>query len=101
MTPFHNKSIKPCFDLTPALSKGEGEGKAASFPALSPSAFGEGLGVRFTACSKVATLLRLIPKMLKKSSQKDLASASSLTSSFHSRVKAMALLLISFQLNGI
>jgi len=46
--------------------------------------------VRDTFCSKVATLLRDIPNTLKKSSQKLLASASSLTSSFHSLVKVTA-----------
>ena len=47
------------------------------------------------------SLRRRILKMKKNSSQKLLASASSLDSFFHSWVKASALLFISFQLKGI
>lgn len=42
-----------------------------------------------------------LPKTLKKSSQKDLASASSLTSFSHSLLNTSARLFISFQLSGI
>src|SRR5690606_11250159 len=62
-------------------------------PRLSPSFF--------TGSSKLATRLRVIPKMLKKPSQKDLASASSLLSFSHSLAKARERLLISFQLRGM
>ncbi|HNW11157.1 MAG TPA: hypothetical protein PLK28_05785 [Candidatus Rifleibacterium sp.] len=54
-----------------------------------------------TGSSNEATRLRVMPKTLKKPSQKDLASASSDDSVSHSFEKATARLLISFQLKGM
>nr|WP_236721386.1 hypothetical protein [Trichormus sp. NMC-1] len=72
ITPFQSKSIKPCL-----------------------------LSAFLTDCSNVATRRREIPKTLKKPSQNDFPSASSEVSYSHSWEKAIARLLISFQLNGI
>ena len=62
------------------------------------AAFAVGL---LTGVSKVAMRRRVMPKTLKKASQKDFASASSEDSSFHSREKAVALARISFQDKGM
>ncbi len=56
---------------------------------------------RVTGVSKVATRRRCTPKTLKKPSQNDLASASSLDSSAHSLANSKARRLISFSDNGM
>ena len=54
-----------------------------------------------TGSSKLATARRFRPNTLKKASQNDFASAVSRVSSAHSREKATARALISFQLSGM
>jgi hypothetical protein len=55
----------------------------------------------FYEAIKLAIRLRVIPKILKKSSQMDLASASSELSLSHCFENAIDRLLISFQLSGM